>query len=282
MKVVDAFPFFNELDLLEIRLNLLDPYVDCFILSEATKTFSGLDKPLYYSENKERFEKFNNKIIHNIVEDTTSSDLHPYERDVFQKDNIKKVILENISDGDAVIWGDVDEVPNPEAIAELESYFEQDTIFHFAQDNCMGYLNLVETSGAIRAMTPDWEPEDNIPKWLGTKLVGKSIIEKYTMSQLRSKQENETNSRISPGGWHWSYVGSEGLSVEDRILKKLECAAHLESNTEEVRNNVSKVKKNQDPLGRTYANYLVVPIDESYPKYILDNIEKFEGIIKND
>tara|TARA_R100000742_G_C4277092_1_gene98672 strand:- start:111 stop:956 length:846 start_codon:yes stop_codon:yes gene_type:complete len=280
MKVVDAFPFFNELDLLEIRLNLLDPYVDCFILSEATKTFSGLDKPLYYNENKERFEKFNNKIIHNIVEDTTSPDLHPYERDVFQKDNIKKVILENISDGDAVIWGDVDEVPNPEAIAELESYFEQDTIFHFAQDNCMGYLNLVETSGAIRAMTPDWEPEDNISKWLGTKLVGKSIIEKYTMSQLRSKQENETNSRISPGGWHWSYVGSEGLSVEDRILKKLECAAHLESNTEEVRNNVSKVKENQDPLGRTYANYVVVPINESYPKYILDNIEKFEGIIK--
>ena len=164
MKVVDAFPFFNELDLLEIRLNLLDPYVDCFILSEATKTFSGLDKPLYYNENKERFEKFNNKIIHNIVEDTTSPDLHPYERDVFQKDNIKKVILENISDGDAVIWGDVDEVPNPEAVAELESYFEQDTIFHFAQDNCMGYLNLVETSGAIRAMTPDWEPEDNISK----------------------------------------------------------------------------------------------------------------------
>ena len=49
MKVIDLFPFFNELDLLEIRLNSLDPYVDCFILSEATKTFSGLDKPLYLS-----------------------------------------------------------------------------------------------------------------------------------------------------------------------------------------------------------------------------------------
>lgn len=280
MKVVDAFPFFNELDLLEIRLNLLDPYVDCFILSEATKTFSGLDKPLYYNENKERFEKFNNKIIHNIVEDTTSPDLHPYERDVFQKDNIKKVILENISDGDAVIWGDVDEVPNPEAVAELESYFEQDTIFHFAQDNCMGYLNLVETSGAIRAMTPDWEPEDNISKWLGTKLVGKSIIEKYTMSQLRSKQENETNSRISPGGWHWSYVGSEGLTVEERIIRKIECSSHPEINVPHIKENVSKVKNNLDPVGRDYAEYKIVPIDESYPKYILDNIEKFEGIIK--
>jgi beta-1,4-mannosyl-glycoprotein beta-1,4-N-acetylglucosaminyltransferase len=56
MKVIDVFPFFNELDILEIRLNILDPYVDCFILSEATKTFSGLDKPLYYQENKDRFE----------------------------------------------------------------------------------------------------------------------------------------------------------------------------------------------------------------------------------
>ena len=46
MKIVDVFPFFNELDLLEIRLNVLDPYVDLFIISEATKTFSGLDKPL--------------------------------------------------------------------------------------------------------------------------------------------------------------------------------------------------------------------------------------------
>ena len=48
MRVVDTFPFFNELDLLEIRLNLLDPYVDCFILSEATKTFSGLDLSLIH------------------------------------------------------------------------------------------------------------------------------------------------------------------------------------------------------------------------------------------
>ena len=52
MKIVDVFPFFNELDLLDIRLNVLDPHVDCFIISEATKTFSGLDKPLYYEENK--------------------------------------------------------------------------------------------------------------------------------------------------------------------------------------------------------------------------------------
>ena len=279
MKVIDVFPFFNELDLLEIRLNSLDPYVDCFILSEATKTFSGLDKPLYYQENKERFKKFSDKIIHNIVNDDTAPELHPYQRDIFQKNSIKEVVLKNASDDDAIIWSDIDEVPNPEAIEELETFFQPDIIFHFAQDNCIGYLNLVETTGQIRSMTPDWDYE-NYPKWLGSKLFSKSILEKYTMSELRSKQEQESNSRISPGGWHWSYVGSEGLSVEDRIVKKLECAAHLELNTEQVRSQVSVVKENKDPLGRYYANYEIVPIDDNYPKYITTNKEKFSYIIK--
>ena len=172
MKVIDVFPFFNELDILEIRLNALDPYVDYFILSEATKTFSGLDKPLYYQENKERFAKFEDKIIHNIVEDNTDPNLHPYERDIFQKNSIKEIVMEKASDDDAIIWSDVDEVPNPEAIEEIDSYFEKDVIFHFAQENCIGYLNLVETTGQIRAMTPDWGFEDHA-RWMGTKLFSK-------------------------------------------------------------------------------------------------------------
>lgn len=279
MKIIDVFPFFNELDILEIRLNVLDPYVDCFILSEATKTFSGIDKPLYYQENKNRFEKFNHKIIHNIVEDTTPPELHPYQRDVFQKDNIKKIILKNISDDDIIIWSDIDEVPNPEAIQDLSSYFEQNAIFHFAQENCMGYLNLVEIGGIIRAMVPDWDYEDR-PRWLGTKVFGKSILKKYTLSELRSKHESEKNYRIFPGGWHWSYVGSEGLSVEERVLKKIECAAHSELNTDQIKQNVARVKDNKDPLGRDYAVYEIVPLDDSYPKYILDNKEKFASLIK--
>lgn len=279
MKVIDVFPFFNELDILEIRLNVLDPYVDCFILSEATKTFSGLEKPLYYQENKDRFEQFNHKIIHNIVEDTTLPELHPYQRDVFQKDNIKNCILKNISDEDAIIWSDVDEVPNPEAIEKLETYFQQEAIFHFAQENCMGYLNLVEVGGIIRAMTTDWDYEDR-PRWLGTKLFGKSILNKYTLSELRSKQENEKNYRIFPGGWHWSYVGSEGLSVEERVLKKIECAAHSELNNDQIKRNVARVKDNKDPLGRDYAIYQTVPVDDSYPQYILDNKKKFASLIK--
>ena len=69
-KIYDCFCFFNELDLLELRLNILDQYVDFFVLSEASVTHTGVAKPYYYEENKERFSKFANKIIHLKIEDT--------------------------------------------------------------------------------------------------------------------------------------------------------------------------------------------------------------------
>ena len=50
--IVDCFPFFNELDLLEIRLNILKDVVDKFVLVEASKTQTKLDKPFYFEDNK--------------------------------------------------------------------------------------------------------------------------------------------------------------------------------------------------------------------------------------
>ena len=135
MKIFDVFPFFNELDLLEIRLNLLDPYVDYFVISESTKTFQGAEKELYYLNNKDKFEKFNHKIIHNIVEDISDDELDTYgvkyntrvkaqQRDTYQKDNIKNILLEVCNNDDIIIWSDLDEVPNPEAIGDIRTYFQ--------------------------------------------------------------------------------------------------------------------------------------------------------------
>ena len=58
--VYDCFIFFNELDLLEIRLNELKDVVDKFVIVESTETFSKKKKKLYYDENKDkdRFSKF--------------------------------------------------------------------------------------------------------------------------------------------------------------------------------------------------------------------------------
>lgn len=65
--IYDCFHFFNELDILKIRLEVMNPIVDKFVISEATETFSGLKKPLYYEENKELFSEFQDKIIHVVV-----------------------------------------------------------------------------------------------------------------------------------------------------------------------------------------------------------------------
>jgi beta-1,4-mannosyl-glycoprotein beta-1,4-N-acetylglucosaminyltransferase len=63
MKVYDCFTFFNELDLLEIRLNELNDVVDYFVLVESKRSFQNKPKECHYLNNKDRFEKFNHKII---------------------------------------------------------------------------------------------------------------------------------------------------------------------------------------------------------------------------
>jgi beta-1,4-mannosyl-glycoprotein beta-1,4-N-acetylglucosaminyltransferase len=293
MKIFDIFPFFNELDILEIRLNILDPYVDYFILSECTKTFSGLDKPLYYNENKKRFKKFNHKIIHNIIDKDASKEqlltngkqygtkVEAQQRDTYQKDLIKDIVLQKCSKEDIFIWSDLDEVPNPDVIQNIHDFFEPNSIFHLAQKNYFGYLNLLEVSGNIRGMTDDFSPDEGEQKkWLGTKIIDFNILNKYTFTQLRNYIGEVKNCRVSNGGWHWSYVGSEGLNVSERILKKIECAAHTEYNNDNTKSYINCIDKNEDPLGRNYARYVIEKIDDSFPEYILTNIDKFDYLIK--
>lgn len=66
--IYDCFMFFDELDLLEIRMNILDPVVDFFVVTEATTTQMGQPKKMYFAENMSRFEKFKDKIIYNPVD----------------------------------------------------------------------------------------------------------------------------------------------------------------------------------------------------------------------
>lgn len=292
MKVFDVFLFFNELDLLEIRLNILDPYVDYFVINEATQTFFGSDKPLYYLDNKEKFKKFEDKIIHNIIKPPTVEQLEDvgqkygtpvrcHQTDAYQKDTIKNFLDSVSSSNDAIIWSDLDEIPNPEAIKDLREFYEPNKVYNFAQEYCMCYLNMVEKTGIFRSQTPDFDYED-YPKWLGTKLFSFNFLDRYTLTEMRRELLNEENIRISPGGWHWSYVGSDSLSVEERVLTKINSAAHQEYNNDSVKSSISNhLKNNNDPLGRGGCNYEIVEIDDTYPKYILDNLKKYSYLIKD-
>ena len=110
---------------------------------------------------------------------------------------IKKIVLENSKEEDAIMWGDLDEVPNPDVVQKIPKFFETDIIYHFAQENCLSYINFVENTGLISAMTPDFDPDESTcKKWLGTKIFNRNILEKNTLTELRSYNPNIKKLRI--------------------------------------------------------------------------------------
>jgi beta-1,4-mannosyl-glycoprotein beta-1,4-N-acetylglucosaminyltransferase len=114
----DCFSFFNELDILEIRLNVLNEYVDYFVIGESKQTFSNKAKPLHYLENKSKFEKWNHKIIH-VEHPILTKYRDSFDIAAFQKDNLKKGLID-AKDEDTIYFGDVDEIWKPKEIDNLQ------------------------------------------------------------------------------------------------------------------------------------------------------------------
>lgn len=168
IKIYDIFIFFNELDLLEIRMNILDKYVDYFVIVEATKTFKGEHKELFFQKNKNRFEKFAKKIIYYIVDDmpesrselenilknkikndtqrkiiidTLTTDNIPknethWLREFYQKKSIKKAIT-HLKDDDFCFISDIDEIWNPKASID----YSKNIVYKFKQKMYIYFLN---------------------------------------------------------------------------------------------------------------------------------------------
>ena len=171
--VYDCFQFFNELDILKIRLNVLHSVVDKFVISEATTTFSGIPKPLYFEENREMFREFEDKIIHVVVEDTPEGNTHV--RDTFQKNAVGRG-LKNCKPDDIIIFSDLDEIPNPEKIKEILQHFDTNKIYHFAQRMFTCYLNMEEVSGKLLSYAGEFETVEK-KQWIGTKMCSYALLQ---------------------------------------------------------------------------------------------------------
>ena len=135
--IYDCFTFFNELDLLEIRLNVLNDVVDRFVLVEAGQTHTGKPKRLLYEENKLRYSKFADKIIHVRI------DSFPSGHDAWWNENYQRnAIMQGLKcakDDDIVMISDLDEIPRPELVAE---YSKKAGVWSFNMISFGFYLNL--------------------------------------------------------------------------------------------------------------------------------------------
>lgn len=274
IKIYDIFTFFNELELLEIRLNILDKYVDHFVIVEATETFSGLPKPLYFEQNKKKFEKWKDKIIHYVVDDYPNdkelcamADLSPnvpkggpqhWHREFYQKETIKKALL-NLSDDDICFVSDVDEIWNP----EVKIDYTKNDIFKLRQDVYVYYLN-------NRSSEP----------WAGTLVTKYKNIKNNCLNHLRTASKTKYT-YIKNGGWHFTNMGGV-----NEIRKKLNASYTSESyNTSDVQSKLEeRIRTNKDYIGRKFdymGRAFTFWVDESdLPKYLLDNKEKYKKFFK--
>ncbi|MCR5156793.1 MAG: glycosyl transferase GT17 family protein [Butyrivibrio sp.] len=283
MKVYDCIPFFNELDILKLRLNVLDKYVDRFIIEEATMTFSGEPKELCFEKNRDKFKEFLHKIEYVVVDDSPVTGT-THERDYFQKNHLieglKKV---GATDEDVIIFGDCDEIPNTDELKKIIDNFDTSKVYHLAQRNFYAFINMEESSGKLMSITGDF-PEIPIPerKWLGTKVTSLSNIPKEGIVRLRDlcKVTDENAVRIADGGWHFGYMGGERETDPiKRIGVKVKAAAHQEYNEREIiLETMDRLVLGQDIFGRD-AQFKRVEVDESYPQYLLDHIDEYKHLI---
>ena len=279
--IYDCFSFFNELDLLEIRLNTLDKVVDKFILAESTLTHTGNPKPLYYAENKNRFAKFNDRIIHIIVDDfPTIPDAKPQEmawvRENWQRNAIMRGLPANAKDDDYVILSDLDEIPSPSAIIKAVQSTTVSRLYLTMFYYFLNYKNYTY---------PTWQLG---PQVLPLKLLlTDELISEYNPSTFVDPRVNKgmtpTVARflkaqriIKNAGWHFSYCG--GIPA---IQAKLKSIAHTENNTTE-NTDYNQIKKRifagKPPFERD-DRFFAVRINSTFPLCIQENREKYSALI---
>ena len=132
MKIIDSFIFYNELDLLNLRLHENNNVVDYFILVEANKTFANNNKPFYFEENKNKFDNFLHKIIHIKVDDMPNN-TDNWEREWHQRNCIERGLVQipDLNDTDIIFISDVDEIFRNSVLTKIkqdESYCKSNHI----------------------------------------------------------------------------------------------------------------------------------------------------------
>ena len=267
MKIYDCFSYWDEDLLLDIRLNILNDYVDYFVIIEGNRTWQNNYKELRFNINK--FSKFEKKIIYVPLENMPDGN-NPYLRENFQRNCISRG-LEGASIEDLILISDLDEIPNPETISKFSTNMRYAV---FKQKHYYYKINL--------------QSQKN-PFWYGSR----ACIKKYLKSpqwlrELKFKKRPfwridkfRLNNIIEDGGWHFC-----NLKTPEELLYKYKNLCETNDpyvfkekidkkylNLEEIE---KKIKSGQDIIGRDEL-YLRQALDGSFPEYIL----KKKELLKN-
>jgi len=258
MKIFDCVTFFEEKRQMNLRFNILNDYVEKFIVCEGQYDHRGNKKKINFKADE--FPQFKYKIKHVICK-SFPKELNGWERQAYQRDFILQNIQE-ISDEDLIMFSDPDEIPNPLKLKNLKLKKKYGI---FLQKLFYYKLNLQDIS-----LGNNWEgtricKKKNLKSidYLRKKILKNNL--KYGFWKLGKEKSIDI---IDNGGWHFSY-----LLTPKEIQKKIKTFAHNELNLKKYTNlaNINLAINNGKDLFHRKVIYNKVNIDESYPEYIKNN-----------
>ena len=293
-KIFDVFLFFNELDLLELRLETLYEVVDYFVITELFETFSGKSKSSLFEKEKKRYEKYSEKIIYNFVcrdklEDLKKDKFLDYlsdfngivsyqnngksykqlhktlKREVQHRDSAILGFLDKAGPNDYILLSDLDEIPNPLAIQQA-ILRKGEEISYFKMEWYLYWMNNKISS-----------------PWFGTVLLKFKYLKNRSLNTIRyasSDEKDVPGNIINNGGWHFSYLGGfkairEKLNAHPYQGRRVQVAKFLDLIS--FRRFEEVIKKNKDIffLNRRFE---IIDIKKSFPNFLLKKkkiIEKY-------
>ncbi|KAJ6576846.1 glycosyltransferase family 17 protein [Mycena sp. CBHHK59/15] len=212
LKILDAILMSTELDLLEIRMNELDPVVDRFFIIESNATFTGLPKETSFAANRQRFKKFEKKVSYRFIPGyplQSGQSAFDVERDT--RAQMTKLLhahmTEFIPDTQSlVIMADIDEIPSAHTI-ELLRTCDFGLSIHLQLRNYLYSFEWYVGLTSWRASVHHWNED----------------------SYYRHSQSGDTI--LADAGWHCSYcfrfiseyiTKMRGFSHADRIGGRLD------------------------------------------------------------
>jgi beta-1,4-mannosyl-glycoprotein beta-1,4-N-acetylglucosaminyltransferase len=273
MRVFDCFPLFNEVDLLELRLNELWDVVDFFVIVEARATFTGNPKPMCLDEHAERLAKYMDKIRY-VVVDSFPDGMSNWGKEEYQRNALKEK-LADVAPDDVLIFSDLDEIPRASVVKDILRRGIQPREVHcLSLDWYSFYLNI--------KIAEKWERQ-------GPRLIrAGDLTELYALRrvmaptrgfvrdllrQIKSswRMGHWIKRRLVPdAGWHFTWMGGKQAVA----LKGSSIPVH--SDLPEGEKSLEWANVRMNALLKDGSRYAFVDIDESFPSYVKDNLDLFE------
>ena len=263
-KIFDCITFFRENFITNLRFDILNDFVDHFVVCESQYDHRGNKKNINFRINNKQLKK---KITHIVIKEKFNTD-DPWQAQALQREYIFKGI-KNANDNDYIMFSDPDEIPNPYI---LKNIILKKKYGIFMQNSYCYKFNLFN-----KYETP-WEgtricKRKNLKSidYMRQKILLKNL--KYSFWRIDKNKDIEI---INNGGWHFN-----NLFSPKEISIKLKTFAHTEfcnPNFSSIKIIKEKIRRKIDLYNRGWF-FEKVNLYKTFPQYIVKKISRYNNLI---